>query len=74
MPLLRFIVIIAGLTLPWSVNAVTPVDTNPYDFKVHGLAGFRYIHADSRQSWVDQDLGKFLYGGGDNGNDFFSSE
>ena len=57
--------------MPWSVKAATPADTNPYDFKVHGLADFRYMHADSSPSWIDQGLGKFRYGGGDNGNDLF---
>jgi hypothetical protein len=57
-----------GIVSPWSVKAVTPVDTKPYDVTVHGLADFRYIHADGSQNWLDQGLGKFRYGG-DNGND-----
>lgn len=68
---LRFIVIIAGGVLPCSIKAAGLIETNPYDVKVHGLADFRYLHADSRQSWIDQGLGKFRYGGGDNANDLF---
>lgn len=71
MPPLRLIAIIAGIVLPWSVKAATPPDTTSYDFKVHGLTDFRYRHADSSQSWINQGLGKFRYGGGDNGNDLF---
>lgn len=70
MLLVRYLVIIVGIVLPWSVKAVILLDENPYDFTVHGLADFRYLHADTRQNWVDQGLGKFRYGG-DNANDLF---
>lgn len=69
MSLPHLIIIIAGFILPWTVNAVTSVDSSPYDFKVHGLADFRYIHTDGTESWIDQGLGKFRYDG--DGNDLF---
>ena len=67
----RFIAIIAGIILPCSIKAAATVDTNPYDLNVHGLADFRYLHADGSQSWLDQGLGKLRYGGSENGNDLF---
>ncbi|MDD5273954.1 MAG: hypothetical protein PHU14_14710, partial [Methylovulum sp.] len=68
---LRFIALIAGIVLPCSIKAAGLTATIPYDFEAHGLADFRYLHADSRQSWIDQGLGKFRYGAADNGNDLF---
>ena len=69
MPLLYLAVMIAGIVLSWPIMAATPVEISPpidisaYDFKVHGLVDFRFIHADTAQSWVDEGLGKFAYGG-----------
>lgn len=53
------------------VCAEEPVATDFHDFKVHGIADFRYSHVDGSQSWMDQGLGKFRYGGNEAGNDLF---
>ncbi len=36
----------------------------------HGLVDLRYMYSQGRQSWLDDDLGKFRFGGQDNGRDY----
>jgi hypothetical protein len=42
----------------------------PLSLEAHGLLDLRYLHTEGSQSWLDQDLGKFRFGGNDGGNDY----
>lgn len=53
----RGTVLLAGLL------AGTAEGTEFPDLQLHGLADFRYFHADAARAWTDRDLGKFRQGG-----------